>query len=60
MRFLVLTSKRCTLLHALEWVREDHHQHGDHCDHGMRDTVVQVTGPWEAKSKGERGAIQTT
>ena len=26
-------------------------------DHGMRDTVVQVTGLWEAESEDERGAV---
>jgi len=26
-------------------------------DHGMRDTVVQVTGPGEAESEDERGAV---
>ena len=26
-------------------------------DHGMRDTMVQVTGPWDAKSEGECGAV---
>ena len=26
-------------------------------DHDMRDTVVWVTGPWEAESEDERGAI---
>jgi len=25
--------------------------------HGMRDTMVPVTGPWEAELKDERGAI---
>ena len=29
-------------------------------DHGMQDTVIQVTGPWEAESEDERGAISTT
>ena len=29
-------------------------------DHGMRDTVVRVTDPWEAESDGERGSIPTT
>ena len=26
-------------------------------DHGMRDTVAQVTGPWDVESEGERGAV---
>ena len=26
----------------------------------MRDTVVQLTGQWEAKSKSERGTVPTT
>ena len=26
-------------------------------DHDMQDTVVLVTGPWEAESEDERGAI---
>jgi len=29
-------------------------------DHGMRDIVVQVSGPWEAKLEEECGAIPTT
>ena len=29
-------------------------------DHGMRDTVVRVTDPWEAESKDEHGAIPIT
>ena len=28
-------------------------------DHGMRDIVVRVIGPWEAESEDERGAIPT-
>ena len=29
-------------------------------DHGMRNTVIRMTGPLEAESKGERGAISIT
>jgi len=29
-------------------------------DHSMRDTMVRMTGPWEAKSEVEHGAITTT
>ena len=29
-------------------------------DHGMRDTVVRVSGPWEAESEEECEAIPTT
>ena len=29
-------------------------------DHDMRETVVRVTGPWEARSESDRGTILTT